>query len=176
VSASETLSERSERRTLKLSASGSIAVSVSDLVEFIRKQGMVLESAKGPIPNLASRIAGSPVTGNWWGHPHAHAIFNALQEVRASPDILACRLVNGKVTLVHRRLWPVLLRLQSRIAASRIAAIEERHTPGGKHVVTQVPLAEWVGDDVKSKAARLPADEALRTLEAIAPARFMLDA
>src|SRR4030095_8986655 len=137
---------------------------------------MVLESAKGPIPNLVSPIAGSPVTGNWWAHPQARAIFNALQEVRASPDILACRLVNGKVTLVHRPRWPILIRLQSRIAPSRLAAIEERHTPSGKHIVTEVPLAEWVGDDVKSMAARLPADEALRTLDAIAPGRSMLDA
>jgi hypothetical protein len=147
----------------------------ADLIDFIRKEGMVLQSAKGPIPNLASRIAGSPVAGNWWGHPQAHAIFNALQEVRGSPDILACRLVDGKVTLVHRRLWPVLLRLQSRIAPSRTAVIAERHTESGKHEVKEVPLAEWVGDDVRSAAARLAIDEALRTLEAIAPARSMLD-
>ena len=151
-------------------------MSHTELLEFIRRQGMVLESAKGPIPNLVSRIAGAPIAGNWWGHPQAHAIFNALQEVRGSPDVLACRLVNGKVTLVHRRLWPALLRLQTKIAPSRIAAIEERHTPSGKHIVAEVPLADWVDDGVKSMAARLPADEARRMLEAIAPARSMLGA
>src|SRR5215204_117261 len=98
----------------------------ADLIDFVRSQGMVLESAKGPIPNLVTRIVGSPVTGNWWAHPQSNAIFNALQEVRESPDVMACRLVNRKVTLVHRRVWPVLLALKSRIASSRIAVIEER--------------------------------------------------
>jgi hypothetical protein len=148
----------------------------ADLLEFIRKEGMVLESAKGPIPNLVSRIAGSPVAGNWWGHPKAHAIFNALQEVRASPDILACRLVNGKVTLVHRRLWPALLAAQAKFPSSRTAVIEERHTSTGKHEVIETPLAEFVGDEVKAAAGRIEADEALRTLEAVAPARAMLGA
>ena len=148
----------------------------SDLVEFVRAEGMVLESAKGPIPNLVTRIVGSAVNGNWWRHPQAHAIFNALQEVRRSPDVIACRLVNGKVTLVHRRLWPVLFKLQSRIPPSRIAVLDERHTPSGKHEVTAIPLSEWAGADVESAASRLDVEDALRALEAIAPLRSMLDA
>lgn len=145
-----------------------------DLVDFIRTHGLVLESAKGPVGNLVAHIVGAPVSGNWWSHPQANAVYNALQEVRSSPDILTCRLVNGKVTLVHRRLWPALLNLSSRIDPSRLAAIAERHTPSGKHEVTRTPLAEWVGEDVRACASRLTTEEALRMLEAIAPLHSML--
>jgi hypothetical protein len=87
---------------------------------------------------------------------------------------MACRLVNRKITLVHRRLWPVLLALQPRIAPSRIAVIEERHTARGRHEAHETPLSEWVTDDVKAAAASLDVEEALRMLEAIAPLRSML--
>lgn len=150
------------------------APATADLVEFIRCEGMVLESAKGPIPNLVQRIAGSPVAGNWWTHPQANAIYRALTEVRESPDVMACRLVNRKVTLVDRRLWPVLLALQPRIAPSRTAVVEQRHTASGRHEAHETPLTEWVTDDVKAAAASLDVSEALRMLEAIAPLRSML--
>jgi hypothetical protein len=58
------------------------------------------------------RFAGG---GSWWAHPQSHAIYRALQGVRASRDVMACRLVAGKVTLVHRRLWPIVSLLQPRI-------------------------------------------------------------
>ena len=150
------------------------APATAGLIEFILSEGMVLQSAKGPIPNLVERIAGSPVAGNWWTHPQANAIYKALTEVRESPDVMACRLVNRKITLVHRRLWPVLLALQPRIAPSRIAVIEERHTARGRHEAHETPLSEWVTDDVKAAAASLDVEEALRMLEAIAPPRSML--
>jgi hypothetical protein len=146
-----------------------VARTREELVEFIRAEGMVLQSAKGPVPSLAAYVVGAPVAGSWWAHPQGKAIFAALQAVRASPDVLACRLVNGKVTLVHRRLWPALLAASSKIPSSRTAVIEERHTPLGKHEASETPLADWAPDDVRQLASRLTVDEALRALEAIAP-------
>ena len=77
---------------------------------------------------------------------------------------------------MHRRLWSVVLKLQSSILPSRIAVIEERHMTNGRHEVRETPLAEWVAEDVKSTAARLDPGDALRTLEGIAPLASMLDA
>jgi hypothetical protein len=151
-----------------------LAPATADLVEFIRSEGMVLESAKGPVPNLVERIAGSPVAGSWWTHPQANAIYKALTEVRESSDVMACRLVNRKVTLVHRRLWSVLLALRPRIPPSRIAVVEQRHTASGRHAAHETPLAEWVADDIKAAAASLDVEEALRMLEAVAPLRSLL--
>jgi len=84
---------------------------------FVRRHGLVLESGHGrpatrarpAIPSLAEAIAGGPIRGSWWAHPASHSIFRVLGAVRASEDVLACRLVDGRVTLVHRRLWPALV-------------------------------------------------------------------
>lgn len=53
-------------------------------------------------------MAGEPVRGSWWAHPKSHAIFAALTALTRHPDAIAIPLVAGKVTFVHRRLWPAL--------------------------------------------------------------------
>ncbi len=63
-----------------------------------------------------------------------------------------CRLVDGKVTLVHRRLWPQLVRLAGRIAPERIAKVSEEHTPSGRHASTEIPFPQWVPQAVLEQA------------------------
>src|SRR4029078_7575884 len=78
---------------------------------FIEKHGVVLESGQGPVPVLAEAIAGGPFRGSWWKHPKRREIFRVTRAVRDSRDVLVCRLVQGKITFAHRRMWPVLVRL-----------------------------------------------------------------
>src|SRR6266511_3789241 len=35
---------------------------------FVRRHGVVLEGARGPVPNLAEAVATGPIRGSWWGH------------------------------------------------------------------------------------------------------------
>ncbi|MBI3698253.1 MAG: hypothetical protein HY238_25875 [Acidobacteria bacterium] len=70
--------------------------------------GLLLESDP-KLPSVASLAAGQPVRGSWWGHPQGHAIFRALRELAARPDVLVCKLVSGKVTFVDRKLWPAVV-------------------------------------------------------------------
>src|SRR6478736_240953 len=81
---------------------------VVEPLEWLREQGMVLQSARGPVPNVTEYVAGEPIRGSWWGHPAGHEIFAVLTHLMSSPDVVATRLINGKITLVHRRLWPAL--------------------------------------------------------------------
>ena len=124
-------------------------------LDFIVQQGVVLESARGPVPNLAELIAGGPAGGSWWAHPEAHAIHKITRAVRASPEVLVCRLVNGKVTLVHRQLWPAIVALATRLPLERLAAIREVHTAKGHHEVVETPFPDWVPDEVAERAAAL---------------------
>jgi hypothetical protein len=57
------------------------------------------------LPNVASLLAGEPVRGSWWSHPRAREIFAKLGQLEKHKDVLFTKLVSGKVTLVHRRLW-----------------------------------------------------------------------
>ena len=135
-------------------------------LDWVREQGVVMQSARGPVPSLAERVAGAPIRGSWWGHPSGHEIYRVLNEVRASPDVVAVRLINGKVTLIHRRLWPALVRAAERFPPERLAAIDEVHTASGAHRTIEIPFPDWVPAEDVSAAALLTIDEALALLPA----------
>jgi hypothetical protein len=51
------------------------------------------------------------VRGSWWAHPRTHEIYAAYQALTDPERVLRCKLVEGKLTFVERRLWPALLSL-----------------------------------------------------------------
>jgi hypothetical protein len=73
----------------------------------LERRGLLLVSDTR-LPSLASSIAGGPVHGSWWAHPESRQIFRVLSELSAHPDVLVVKLIAGKDTLVHRRVWPQL--------------------------------------------------------------------
>ncbi|MGA2551553.1 MAG: hypothetical protein ABSF50_15480 [Burkholderiaceae bacterium] len=137
-------------------------------LDFVKEQGVVLASAKGPVPRLAEVIAGEPIKGSWWGHPDSHRIFAVLQALGASSDILVCRLIDGKVTLVHRRLWPALARLADEIGPDRLAQVHEEHTSQGHHLSRDVPFPHWAPPELLEKARALSAADAKKVLGSLA--------
>jgi hypothetical protein len=136
----------------------------AEAIAFVEKHGVVLMSAKGSVPRLTEAIINEPIKGSWWGHPRSHEIFAVLETVADSSDILVCRLIDGKVTLVHRRLWPALFRIADRFPKGRLAQVHQEHTASGKHVNREVPFPRWVPADVKKEARKIEEDEALRSL------------
>src|SRR5439155_11117403 len=106
---------------------------------FIERHGVVLEGGRGPVPNLAETVAGESIRGSWWAHAKGHEIFWLTRDVRDWRDVLVCRVVGGKITYVHRRLWPALIRLASEFERDRLASLREVHTPSGRHVLQKVP-------------------------------------
>ena len=108
--------------------------------DFIESHGIVLESANGPVPSLAAEIAGERLRGSWWSHPKAEQIWAVTRRLRQSEEILVCRLIEGKVTFVDRRLWPALVRLASRFQEDRVSAIREVHTERGSHIMKPIVL------------------------------------
>ncbi len=133
-------------------------------IAFVKANGVVLESGRGPVPNLAEAIAGAAIRGSWWAHRKANTIFLCSRAIRESADVLVCRLVGGKVTYVHRRLWPALVRLAVRFDADRLAVIEEVHTSSGRHEVHVTKFLEWVPKEVKEAATGLTDEEATSLL------------
>jgi hypothetical protein len=135
-----------------------------DWVAWVRAHGMVFESARGPLESLAEHVAGESIRGSWWSHPSSHEIFAAIQAVRESPAVVATRLVNGKVTLIHRRLWPALIRIADHLPMERLAALHQEHTPSGAHRTTEVPFPDWVPDEDRTAAKRLTVEAAFEYL------------
>lgn len=128
---------------------------------FIRKHGVVLEAARGPVPSLAEAIAGEPIHGSWWSHPKSHEIFAVTRAIRNSDDILVCRLIKGKITFVHRRLWPALVRAAGRLPSNRLSQVREVHTSSGRHVTKEIPFPDWVPPGVRAAARSLSEEAAI---------------
>jgi hypothetical protein len=131
---------------------------------FVREHGVVLQAARGPLPNLAEAIAGGPIRGSWWGHPRGPAIFQAAENVTNSGEVLVCKLADGKLTYVHRRLWPALVRLASRFRRDQLARVWSEHTRSGAHRARREPFPRWVPRDVANEARGLALEEAERLL------------
>ena len=102
--------------------------------------------------------------GSWWAHPKGHEIFRLSRAIRGSADVLVCRLVDGKITYVHRRLWPALVRLAKRFSRQRLAAVKEVHTSTGKHKLLLAPFPKWVPSKVSQAAQDLTEEEAAAQL------------
>ena len=139
-------------------------MTAAEALAFIEKRGVVLASAKGPVPRLTEVIAGEAIKGSWWGHPKGQQIFVILEAVTASKDLLVCRLVKGKITLVHRRLWPALVRLAKKFPADQIAQVRQEHTASGRHVNKEVPFPRWVPADVLKQAKSMSEADAIAAL------------
>lgn len=133
-------------------------------LDFVKQHGIVLQAAHGPVPSLAEAIAGEPIRGSWWGHARGKEIFRASQVISESPDVLVCRLIDGKVTFVHRRLWPALVRLGSRFPKERLTQIREEHTPSGAHALRRKPFPSWVPREVMDASKTLSLAEAEKIL------------
>jgi hypothetical protein len=136
----------------------------AEAISFIKDHGVVLASAKGPVPRLTEAIVNQLIKGSWWAHPKSRQIFAVLQAVADSEDVLVCRLVNGKVTFIHRRLWPALVRVAKRFPAAQIAQVHEAHTTSGRHVTREVPFPKWVPAGVINQAKGMSEKKALDAL------------
>jgi hypothetical protein len=144
-------------------------MNAKEALNFVKEHGIVTESARASVPSLAQAIVGGPISGSWWAHPRSREIYRLINVVRDSSDVLVCRLVDGKVTYVHRRLWPHLARLADSFPPKRICAILEIHTESGKHKVEETPFADWLSQEVISQANNIREEEALAEIGQFLP-------
>ena len=136
-------------------------------LSFVERHGVVLQAARGGLPNLAETVAGESIRGSWWGHPKGKEIYRATEAVCASDDVLVCKLVDGKVTYVHRRMWPALVKLAGRFRKPQLARVWNEHTPSGAHRLRRQSFPAWVPAAVRRQAERLSQEEAQALLAPI---------
>jgi hypothetical protein len=133
-------------------------------MRFLRNHGVVLESAKGQEPSLAECIAGAPITGSWWSHPASHEIYDITQRIRHSRAVLVCGLA-GRVTYIHRRLWPQFIRLAKRFPSGALDQIREVHLRSGRHQRQDVAFPEWVPIKVMDASRSISVREAASEIQ-----------
>jgi len=93
-------------------------------LQTLRRLGLLLETDAN-LPSVASLIAGEPITGSWWSHAYAQKIFTTLGEFEDHRDVMLTKLISGKVTLVHRKLWPEVLAIGTARASWQIKGLSK---------------------------------------------------
>lgn len=83
------------------------AATASVLAALVRA-GLLLQQDKHAL-NVVTLVTGETLRTSWWSHPKAQLIFAVLSRLDEHADVLLSKLLGGKVTLVHRSLWPALL-------------------------------------------------------------------
>lgn len=75
------------------------------------------------LPSLATLVAGAPVKGSWWGHPAGRDIFRIAGALDDDNDVTTAKLLAGKVTFVHRRLFSALAAAGAERATWQLASL-----------------------------------------------------
>jgi hypothetical protein len=78
------------------------------VIESLIQYGLLLQQDK-TLPNVINLVTGESLKSSWWSHPRARTIFETLEELSTHPEVIITKLVGGKVTFVHRKLWPSIL-------------------------------------------------------------------
>ena len=128
----------------------------SDVRRELERIGLLMLQDK-KLPSVVGIITGESLSSSWWSHKRGQDIFNCLSSIE---DVaIATRLVAGKVTFVHRRMWPALLGVamsrspwQMPPANAKTKDLQERltvfaedvHTQGGRHEMRLQPWSALV--------------------------------
>jgi hypothetical protein len=78
------------------------------VLDALSSTGLLLKQDK-LLPNVVTFVTGESLPISWWSHPKGRLIFAVLSELADHRDVLFVKLLHGKDTLVHRRLWLALL-------------------------------------------------------------------
>jgi hypothetical protein len=128
----------------------------------LERYGLLLFS-DATLPSLVGLVVEEPLRGSWWGHPRGHVIYHALNSLADHRDVLSTKLVAGKVTFVHRRLWPAVYG----VGCAREAWQIENLSPAAAWLLREVDAEQEVQTDlvVRPPEITLKVADAARELE-----------
>ena len=74
----------------------------------LNRRGLLMVHDK-TFPSLTGFTIGEPIRGSWWAHPLSNDVYMISQQLQHCGEVALTKLVSGKETYLHRRLWPHLL-------------------------------------------------------------------
>ena len=105
-----------------MNSSADVVKTSAKIAVRLSREGLLLTQDKHAL-NVVSLVTGDTLRGSWWSHPQSHLIFEVLSRLSEHPDVLFSKLIDGKVTLVHRDLWPAFLAVASEGAAWQMTGL-----------------------------------------------------
>jgi hypothetical protein len=85
----------------------------ADALDLVRRVRVMTLTTSPGLASVVEAVAGGPIRGSWWGHPAGNEIFRVATALEDHADVLAAKLVGGRVAFVHRALWPAVYRVVS---------------------------------------------------------------
>lgn len=131
-------------------------------LQTLRRLGLLLET-DARLPSVASLIAGESVSGSWWSHAFAQKIFATLGQFEDHRDVMFTKLISGKVTLVHRKLWPEIFAIGTARAPWQLKGLSK----SARNLLEMIDEQGSLRTDQLAwpKSARAKPGEAARELE-----------
>jgi len=83
-------------------------MTLDDLLDRLRELDLLADTDP-KFPSITTLVVGDSVRGSWWTHPAAREVFRLSCAMRDHPDVLMVKLISGKVTAIHRPLWPAIV-------------------------------------------------------------------
>ena len=136
------------------------SVDLRNVLHALRKHGLLLLH-DASLPSVSSLVAREAVRGSWWAHPASHDIYRVEEELKQHADVVVVKLVSGKDTFVHRRLWSALLAVATARETWQLAGLS---STAGKLLDAVDASGALRTDDVPS-AAKGSIGNAARELE-----------
>jgi hypothetical protein len=118
------------------SANSSTPPEVARTLEALERFGLLLLSDPA-LPSLVGMIVDEPLRASWWGHPRGPVIYATMNRVDDDARVLSTKLIAGKVTYVHQRLWPALVAVASAAEDWQIDGL----TPDARWLLGEVSAA-----------------------------------
>lgn len=126
---------------------------LEDLVEHLQEFDLLLDTDP-KFPSISGLVIGPIARGSWWADPKAHEMFRLACELRVHPDALLIKLISGKLTFVHRPLWPAIYAIGMAREDWQMRGLSE----GAKALLKKADKEKRVdasGDAVRELEARL---------------------
>lgn len=121
----------------------------------IRARGLMLHHGR-EFPSITSLVCGEPISGSWWSHPKADLIYWVMDEIEDSAEVTEAKLINGKVTAVHRTWWSAL----QAIGTARQAWQTRGLTPLARSMLRKADKGSFRVDQHRTRAVGKPTDAA----------------
>ena len=87
---------------------GKLKAGFDEAIAELEHRGLLLVH-DNVFPSLTRLAIGEPIRGSWWAHPLSNDVYMVSQRLQHCGEVVMTKLVSGKETYLHRRLWPHLV-------------------------------------------------------------------
>jgi hypothetical protein len=126
---------------------------LEELLDRLQEFDLLL-STDSRFPSVSGLVVGDVGGRSWWAHPQAKQMYGLSCALFDHPDVLMVKLISGKVTYIHRPLWPAIVAIGTAREPWQMDGLSKEAKALLKKTDTASKV-EFSGDPVRELEARL---------------------